>query len=187
VERENPEDISRIPYAVADNTFSVIVTGETAIDVPHGADILQLGLTEVLDALDVSFPPISSSKLDEKGSMTAFSDVGCSIRGPDGQGMGEGPWNSNGLGAKEHEPGQAHAKAETPPVDCLDCRMGHITPLVAQEVEKGCTTGVQLESTSPGRMNYRRVRSPLRATWSCLLYVNRRQRRFARTSRVEIS
>jgi len=57
VERENLEDISRIPYAVADNTFSVIVTGETAIDVPHGADILQLGLTEVLDALDVSFPP----------------------------------------------------------------------------------------------------------------------------------
>ena len=79
MERENLEDISRIPYAVADNTFSVIVTGETAIDVPHGADILQLGLTEVLDALDVSFPPISSSKLDKKGSMATFSDVRCSI------------------------------------------------------------------------------------------------------------
>jgi len=111
MERENQEDIF---YAAANNTFSVIVTGKKAIDVPDGADILQLGLTEVLDAPDVSFPPIHFSKLGKKDSTAVFSDVGCSIRGSGGQGIGEALWNVNGLVMKEHEPGKANAEAETP-------------------------------------------------------------------------
>jgi len=111
MERENQEDIF---YAVADNTFSAIVTGEKAIDVPDGADISQLGLTEVLDAPDVSFPPIHFSKLHNKGLTAVFSDVGCSIRGSGGQGIGEALWNVNGLVMKEYEPGKANAEAETP-------------------------------------------------------------------------
>ena len=62
VERENPEDTPRILYAAADNTFSVIITGEMAIDIPHGTDISHLGLTEVLDAPDVSFLPANSTR-----------------------------------------------------------------------------------------------------------------------------
>jgi hypothetical protein len=56
--------------------------------------------------------------------------------------MGEGLWNANGLVIKEHEPGQGNAVVETPTVDCLDCWIGHVMPLVAQEAEKGCTTGM---------------------------------------------
>jgi len=102
------------------------------------------------DAQDVSFPPIHFSELDEKGSTAVFSDVGCSIRGPGSQGIGEALWNANGLVMKEHEPGLANAEAETPTEGCLDCQMGHVTPLVAQEVEKGCVTGIRLESMPSG-------------------------------------
>jgi hypothetical protein len=79
MEHENPEDIPQIFTAAADNTFSMIINGEMAMDVPHGTDISQLGLMEALDAPDVRFPPIPFSKLNEKGSTAAFSDVGCSI------------------------------------------------------------------------------------------------------------
>jgi len=128
------------------NTFSTITNGETAIDVPQGADISQLGLTEVLDTPDIVFPPIPFSKLNEKGSLAAFLGVGCFIQGPGGQGIGKGLWNEGELVTKECEPGQAHTVAETPTKECLDRRMGHVTPLVAQEVEKGFVMGMQLES-----------------------------------------
>ena len=38
LEYENPEDIPQIFNVVADNTFSAIVNGEMAIDIPHGTD-----------------------------------------------------------------------------------------------------------------------------------------------------
>jgi hypothetical protein len=44
---------------------------------------------------------------------------------------------------KEHELGRANAVAETPTNGCLDRRMKHITPLVAQEAKKGCMTTMQ--------------------------------------------
>ena len=75
MERENLEDIRRIFYTAIDNTFSAIIAGETAIDVPHSTDISQLRLAEASDAPDVS---IHFSELDEKGSTAVFSDVRCS-------------------------------------------------------------------------------------------------------------
>jgi len=51
---------------------------------------------------------------------------------------------------QRNEPGRANAVEETPTVYFLDHRMAHVTPLVAQEVEKGCMTGVRLESTPSG-------------------------------------
>ena len=54
-EHETLEITPRIFNTATDNPFSANVTGETVIDVPHGANISHLGLTEVLDAPDVSF------------------------------------------------------------------------------------------------------------------------------------
>ena len=82
--------------------------------------------------------------------MATFSDIGCSIRGPGGQGIGKGLWIANGLGEKEDELGQVYAVAETPTVCCLDHQMGHVMRLVTQEAEKGCAMGMQLESTPSG-------------------------------------
>jgi len=61
MQHENSEDIPRILNAAADDTFSAIVNSETVIDVPYGADISQLGLTEVLDAPVSVSPPIHSA------------------------------------------------------------------------------------------------------------------------------
>jgi hypothetical protein len=47
----------------------------------------------------------------------------------------------------KHEPCQVNTVAETLTVVCLDRQMGHITPQVIQDVEKGCMTNVRLEST----------------------------------------
>ena len=70
----------------------MIINGKTVIDVHQGTNISQLGLTELLDTLDVVFPPIPFSKLNEKGSMAAFLGVGCSIQEQGGQGIGRGLW-----------------------------------------------------------------------------------------------
>ena len=43
---------------------------------------------------------------------------------------------------KEHEQGHTNAIVETHTKGGFDCQMGHITPLVAQEAEKGCTIGM---------------------------------------------
>ena len=61
------------------------------IDVPNGADVSQLRLTEVLYSPEVGYTLVSVGHLDEKGFTVTFSGGQCIIQGPDGSHIGAIP------------------------------------------------------------------------------------------------
>jgi len=87
--RDTLENFIEIPpktfQAANKQTMSAVGMGEMMIDVPNGADISQLRLTEVLYSPEVGYTLVSVSRLDEKGFKITFLGGKCSIKGPDGK------------------------------------------------------------------------------------------------------
>ena len=121
------------------------------IDVPNGADISQLRLTEVLYSPEVSYTLMSIGRLDEKGFEVTFSDGKCTIKGPDGNHIGTIP-KAKGLYCVAHdEPETAITAEEVLTLDQFHHRMGHILAgVTCRLVDNGFITGVRLEPSSSG-------------------------------------
>lgn len=121
------------------------------IDVPNGADISQLRLTEVLYSPEVGYTLVSVGRLDEKSFSVTFSGGQCTIQGPDGSHIGAIP-KTKGLYCVVHDQlEQANSADEELSLDQFHCRMGHISAGVACKlVKKGFVTGVHLELTPTG-------------------------------------
>ena len=69
--------------AVNKQSMSATRMGEITIDVPDGADVLQLKLTKVLYSLEVGYTLISVGQLNDKGFEVTFLGRKCTIKGPD--------------------------------------------------------------------------------------------------------
>jgi hypothetical protein len=125
--------------------------GEMLIDLPNGADISQLQLTEVLYSPEVGYTLVSIGKLDDNGFSATFSGGKCVLKGPDGNNVGQIPKTAKGLYRVDHEPETANEAIEQLTLDQLHRRMGHISPDVARKlVAKGFVTGVSLNETESG-------------------------------------
>ena len=84
------------------------------IDIPNGAEISQLKLTEVLYLPEVGYTLVSIGQLDEKGFDITFLGGKCTIKGPDGKQVGAVP-RTGGLYCVTHdEPETAHAAKSSP-------------------------------------------------------------------------
>ncbi len=138
-------DISPKSFLAANKqTFSVIGKGGMVINIPDGADISQLRLTDVLYSPEVGYALISIGKLDEKGFSSTLLGGKCVIQGPDGQHIGEVLRNRKGLYRVEHEGEKANPIVETLTLDQLHRQMGHISPLNAQKlIDNGFLMGVR--------------------------------------------
>jgi Pol polyprotein, beta-barrel domain len=77
-------------------SFNAVVTGEMTINIPNGADISQLRLTEVLYSPEVGYTLVSVGRLDQNGLSVTFGDRKCTVKTSDGkqivqvQGSGHG-------------------------------------------------------------------------------------------------
>jgi len=92
--------------------MTAVGMGEMTINVPDGADVSQLKLTEVLYSLEVGYTLVSVGRLDEKGFEVIFSGGKCTIKGPNGECVGTVP-KSKGLYCVAHdEPETAHIANE---------------------------------------------------------------------------
>lgn len=151
--RDDFSDFKSIPpksfRAANKQKFDAVGTGSITVDVPNGVDVNSLHLTEVLYSPEVGYTLISMGKLDDHGFSATFADGKCTIRGPDGDPVGEVPKTKGGLyrvdrGGVEEE---GVAAVETISLDQLHRRMGHISPKVARHmVTKGFVTGVKLDN-----------------------------------------
>ena len=83
--------------------FKAVGTGEMTIDIPNGANISQLRLTEVLYSPEVGYTLVSVGCLDDNGFLLTFAGGKCTISGPDGEHVGAVPKNGNGLYKIVHE------------------------------------------------------------------------------------
>ncbi|PPQ83525.1 hypothetical protein CVT26_004100 [Gymnopilus dilepis] len=136
--REDFGDFAEIPAkafnAANKQKFSAIGKGEMVVDVPNGADISKLQLTEVLYSPEVGYTLISLVIMD-----------------PDSVKVGEVPRTAKGLYRLEHEGEEANPAEETLTLDQFHRRMGHISPFIARKlVDNGFVTGVRLESMPSG-------------------------------------
>ena len=61
------------------------------VDIPNGANISQLRLTEVLYSPKVGYTLVSVGRLDDNGFSATFGAGKCVIRGPDGEELGSVP------------------------------------------------------------------------------------------------
>ena len=117
------------------------------IDVPMGAEISQLKLTEVLYSPKVGYTLVSIGKLNEKGFSVTFSGGKCSIQGPDGEKVDEVPKLGRGLYKVQHDKDDdAKAVEETLTLDLLHRCLGHISLKSALKlINNGFITGLHLE------------------------------------------
>jgi len=74
--------------------ITAVRMGEMTINVPDGADVSQLKLTEVLYSPEVGYTLVSVGRLDEKGFEVIFSGGKCTIKGPNGEHVGAVPCGS---------------------------------------------------------------------------------------------
>jgi Zinc knuckle len=119
--RNAVENFVKIPpksfRAANKQSFKAVRTGEMTIDVPNGANILQLRLTEVLYSPEVGYMLVSVSRLDDKGFSMTFSGGKCTIKGPDGKGVGTVPKNGNSLYKVAHERDEVNVATEVLTLD----------------------------------------------------------------------
>ena len=129
----------------ADNKQRMKATGkgEMVINIPNGADITQLKLTEVLYLPEVGYTLVSIGHLDEKGFTVTFLGSQCTIHGSDSSQIGAVP-KMKGLYRVAHDEHEsANAVDEELTLDQFHHWMGHISTGVARKlVEKGFMTSV---------------------------------------------
>jgi len=117
------------------------------INIPNGADILQLRLTEVLYSPKVGYTLVSVGRLDDNGFSATFGGGKCVIQGPDGEELGSIPKMSRGLYKVVHEGESANAAVEGVTLEQLHRQMGHISLGIAKKlISEGFVTGVHLVS-----------------------------------------
>ena len=153
--RDALENFIEIPpktfQAANKQTMSAVGMGEMMIDIPNGADISQLRLTEVLYSPEVGYTLVSVSRLDEKGFEITFLGGTCSIKGPDGKRVGAMPKMKGLYRVAYDEPKTAHVADEELTLDQFHRRMGHILAGITHRlVQNGLVTGIHLEPSSSG-------------------------------------
>jgi len=96
--RDALENFIEIPpksfRAANKQNMTAVGMGEMTINVPDGADVSQLKLTEVLYSPEVGYTLVSVGRLDEKGFEVTFSGGKCTIKGPNGERVGAVPCGS---------------------------------------------------------------------------------------------
>ena len=150
--RNDLENFIEIPpksfRAANKQDFQAVGKGEMVVDIPNGADISQLHLTEVLYSPEVGYTLVSVGRLDDNGFSATFGGGKCVIRGPDGEELGSVPKTTRGLYKVVHEGESANIAVEAVTLDQLHRRMGHISPGIAKKlISEGFVTGVRLVST----------------------------------------
>ena len=129
--------------------------GEMTIDVPNGANISQLRLTEVLYSPKVGYTLVSVGCFDKNGFSVTFANGKCTIQGPEGEHIGAIPKTGCGIYQVTHEPELANAATEVLTLDQFHHRMRHISTKVAQKlIDKSFMTGVRLETTPSGEPHF---------------------------------
>ena len=140
--REDFESFVEIPpmffSAANKQKFNASGKGEIVIDIPNSIEISQLQLTEVLYSPEVSYTLVLIGRLDDNGFTATFGDGKCVIRGPDDECIGIILKNKRGLYKVEHKLDikQANAVDESLTVQQLNCRLGHISPIIAKKLIK---------------------------------------------------
>jgi hypothetical protein len=149
---ENFSEIPLRPFRAANmQKISAIGKGEMVVDIPNGANVSQLKLTEVLYSLEVGYTLVSVGRLDENRFTATFGDGKCIICGPNGEQVGEVAKNHCGLYHVQHKPDEANTAVEAISLDKFHHRMGHITPNVVKKLaESSFVTGVCLETLLSG-------------------------------------
>ena len=137
--------------AVNKQNMTAVGMGKMTINVPDGADVSQLKLTEVLYSLEVGYTLVSVGWLDEKGFEIIFSGGKCTIKGPNGEHVGAVPKTKGLYHVAHDEHKMAHAVGEELTLDQFHHDMRHISAGVAHRlVNNGFVTGVHLEPKSSG-------------------------------------
>jgi hypothetical protein len=134
--------------------FQAVGAGDMVIEVPAGLDVSKLMLNEVLYSPEIGYTLISVGRLDDAGFMTTFGQGRCEVRNSNGDLVGTIPKSVKGLYRVVHEsvdPSSADsanaATAHLSPME-FHCRMGHISPAVAERlVSKGFVTGISLDTS----------------------------------------
>ena len=133
--REHFENLVGIPdksfTAANRQKFVMTGVGNMIVEVPNGYDISCLCLTEVLFLPKVRYTLVSIGRLDELRLSTTFAEGFCTIRGSEGEMIGQIPCTSKGLYCIVHEHETANAAGETMTVMELHQCYGHIAPSVA--------------------------------------------------------
>lgn len=111
--------------------MTAVRVGEMTINVPDGADVSQLKLTEVLYFPEVGYTLVSVGWLDKKGFEITFLDGKCTIKGPDGQHLGAVSKTKGLYHVAYDEPETAHAADEELTLDQFHRCMGHISTQVS--------------------------------------------------------
>ena len=115
--RERFKNLVDIPdkFFTATNRQKFVVTGvgNMIVELPNRYDVLKLRLTKVLFSLEVGYTLVSIGRLDELGLSTTFAEGFCTIKGSDGETIGQIPHTSKGLYRVVHEHETANAATET--------------------------------------------------------------------------
>ena len=98
---------------------------EMTIDIPNGADILQLKLMEVLYSPEVGYTLVSVGHLDEKGFEVTFLGGKCTICVPDGNHIGDIPKLKGLYHVIHDQPEYVNSAEEELTLDQFHHRMGH--------------------------------------------------------------
>jgi hypothetical protein len=121
------------------------------IDIPNGADVSQLQLTEVLYSPEVGYTLVSVGRLDQTGLSVTFGDGKCTVKASDGKQIGEIQRSGHGLYRVTHDADTANSAVEVLTLDQFHRRMGHISPETAKKlVARGFVTGVKLDVSPTG-------------------------------------
>ena len=123
--REHFENLVDIPnkFFTATNCQKFVATrvSDMIVEVPNRYDMSKLRLTKVLFSLEVGYTLVSIGHLDELGLLTTFAEGFCTIKGSDGETIGQILRTSKGLYHVVHEHETANAAAETVMVMELHC------------------------------------------------------------------
>jgi hypothetical protein len=151
------QDIPPRSFSAANQQeFHAVGSGEMIIEVPLGADVSKMKLTEVLYSPEIGYTLISVGRLDEAGLTATFGNGQCELRNSEGEHIGSIPKSGKGLYRVIHESVDRSyadsANAATTNLTPMEFhrRMGHISPAIAKRlVTHGFVTGVSLDTSSP--------------------------------------
>ena len=149
---ENLVDIPNKSFtAVNRQKFVTTGVGNMIIEVPNGYDTLHLCLTKVLFSPKVGYTLMSIGRLDELRLSTTFAEGFCTIRGSDGETIGQIPHTLKGLYRVIHKHKTTNVADETMMVMELHRHYGHIAPSVAHRlVENRLVSGLKFDESKDG-------------------------------------